>query len=545
MLYKYMLFIHPIWERYGGELSEYIPVGVPVAIGYLSQYLIQHGHKVKVHDEEIEILDEEKIKEVVVDLPKPYVFGISVMTASAGRSYELIKMIKKLFPDSIVLLGGIHPTALPEEGLENGADYVFRGESEKPLLNFYDKLRSSQSVKNVSNISYIDDDGKIIHNPESDLMRNLDEIDAFPYHLFDYKNKRYRSWYITRSRGCPYRCNFCSQRLITGKTVRYHSTERIIKLIKTLVTDIGVEHILFTDDIFTIIGTRFKNDLFELCDRIIEEGLHKKVSFYVQTRADAVNEEILLKLKAANIIYIGFGLETGTDRLHKISDKDATIETYVKSINLCKKIGLEPSVFMIYGFPTETKQDRIEGEQLIKKLGLHFTKFNNMIPYPGTKLYEDVKNSPQINIQKHWSNFNSTLTITRSIFDTTPLPFVPDTTTEWQLKREITKSNFKFYLHPRLIWAMFAFKKGPNFVLLPKYWFLKPKEIYKISKSGFIFITNYIITLLPEKIGELIYILVTGNKDINKPRIQIQESIPTPIHTEMKTIRLEKKETSI
>ena len=55
-----MLFIHPIWERFGGELSEYIPVGVPVAIGYLAQYLIQHGHKVKVHDEELTILDEEK-----------------------------------------------------------------------------------------------------------------------------------------------------------------------------------------------------------------------------------------------------------------------------------------------------------------------------------------------------------------------------------------------------------------------------------------------------------------------------------------------------
>ena len=49
-----MLFIHPVWERFGGELSDYIPVGVPVAIGYLAQYLIQHGHKVKVHDEELE-----------------------------------------------------------------------------------------------------------------------------------------------------------------------------------------------------------------------------------------------------------------------------------------------------------------------------------------------------------------------------------------------------------------------------------------------------------------------------------------------------------
>ena len=164
-----MLFIHPIWERFGGPLSEYIPVGVPVAIGYLAQNLIQHGHIVKVHDEELELLDEAKIKKIVADLPKPYVFGISVMTASAGRAYYLTKVLKKLFPDSIVLLGGIHPTALPEEGLENGADYIFRGESEKPLLKFYEELRAGEDVRDVSNISYIDENGEAIHNAESDL----------------------------------------------------------------------------------------------------------------------------------------------------------------------------------------------------------------------------------------------------------------------------------------------------------------------------------------------------------------------------------------
>ena len=536
-----MLLIHPVWERFGGELSEYIPVGVPVAIGYLAQYLIQHGHKVKVHDEELETLDQEKIKNLIIDLPKPYVFGISVMTASAGRAYELIGWIKKLLPDSIVLLGGVHPTALPEESLENGADYVFRGESEVPLLQFYDKLRNGEDPTAVSNISYINAENEIVHNPEKDLLRDMDEIEPFPYHLFDYKNPRYRAWFITRSRGCPYKCNFCSQRLITGKTVRYHSTERIIGLIKFLINEVGVDYISFTDDIFTLRSNVFKNDLFELCDRIIKEGLHKKTVFYVQTRADAIDEEILLKLKSANIIYIGFGLETGSNRLAKLSDKGESVEDHIEAVKLCKKIGIEPSVFMIYGFPTETKEERLQGAQLIKELGLHFVKFNNMIPYPGTKLYEDVKNTAQINVQKHWSNFNSTLTITRSIFDKTPLPFVPATTTEWKLKRDIMKANFQFYFQPSLILAMFLRKRGSNFVLLPEYWFFKPLEIYKIGKVGLNFLINLVVTILPEKISEIIYILVVGNKNINKPRRRISSKIINPINTEMKNIKLEKK----
>ena len=297
-----MLFIHPVWEKFGGELSDYIPVGVPIAIGYLAQYLIQHGHKVKVHDEELEILTEENLKKLVADLPKPYVFGISVMTASAARTYELIKMLKEIYPDCIVVIGGVHPTALPEEGLRNGADYVFRGESEIPLLDFYNKVRNGEDPRTVSNISYINSDGKVVHNPEKDLMRDLDEVKEFPFHLFDVKNPRYRAWYISRSRGCPYKCNFCSQRLITGKTLRFHSTERVIKLIKYLVYEIGVDYVSFTDDIFTIKGNNFRKELYNLCDRVIKEGLHKKTAFYIQTRADAVDEEMLVKLKSANFL---------------------------------------------------------------------------------------------------------------------------------------------------------------------------------------------------------------------------------------------------
>ena len=109
------------------------------------------------------------------------------------------------------------------------------------------------------------------------------------------------------------------------------------------------------------------------------------------------------------------------------------------------------------------------------------------------------------------------------------------------LFRSIMKANFQFYFQPSLILAMFLRKRGSNFVLLPEYWFFKPLEIYKIGKVGLNFLINLVVTILPEKISEIIYILVVGNKNINKPRRRISSKIINPINTEMKNIKLEKK----
>ncbi|HWN16429.1 MAG TPA: cobalamin-dependent protein, partial [Candidatus Dormibacteraeota bacterium] len=127
-----MLFINPAQEKFGGFLSRYIPVGIPVAIGCLAAYLKKHGVKVRVVDEEIVDITPSVLRELVDGLERPYMFGLSCLTAHVVRAYQLARMIKAEFPDSIVVAGGLHPTALPEEALETGdIDYVVRGEGEE------------------------------------------------------------------------------------------------------------------------------------------------------------------------------------------------------------------------------------------------------------------------------------------------------------------------------------------------------------------------------------------------------------------------------
>lgn len=498
-----MLLINPASEQFGGILSRYVPVGIPVPVGTLAAWMMKHGHTVAVADDELGKIDEAKVRDLVKDLPKPYVIGLSVLAAQSARAYQINRMLKRMYPDCITIAGGIHVTAVPEEPLRNGIDFVIRGEGEVPLLRLYEAIREGKSWKNINSLSFLKPDGTFWSNPDGPLIENLDDIPIFPYELF--KHPKYDYGFTTSSRGCPYKCSYCSQRLMTGLTYRFKSPERMVQELSILINDYNQKHIVFYDDNFAF----KKRRVVELADAIRNAGLHTKCGFFVQTRADNFYEDIIPDMKRANFTGVGFGMETGVERLAQVTVKGQTVETHKKSIALARKHGIDVSVFMIFGLPTETHEDRMASYRLVKELGIKFTKFNNLIPYPGTKLFNDVKASGRMNVQPAWKNFNSTLTATRSIFDTTPLPYIPEGTTEWELKRDIFHCNMSWYFRPQMIIDVLKRKPGPGFVMLPPKWWTKPREIYEVAKLGLTMFSNYAITLLPKSVGGVIYYTVT------------------------------------
>lgn len=531
-----MLLINPAAEQFGGVFADYVPVGIPVAIGTLAAYMMKHGFKVKVVDEEFGKLTPENLDTFFVGLEQPYIIGISVLTAQAARTYYIIDLIKSRYPDCKIVLGGIHVTALPEEGLDHGADFVVRGEGERALLSLVNEIRGEQNWSNVQGISYRVD-GKTVNTADGKLIEDLDEIPMFPYELFD--NPRYDMGFITSSRGCPYKCSYCSQRLMTGLTFRYRSPERIVQELDILINKYGRDHIVFYDDNFSF----KKKRVIEVCEAIVKSGLHKKAGFFIQTRADNLYEEIMPYLKEANFTGVGFGMETAVERLAQVIVKNETVETHKKAITLARKWGLDVSVFMIFGLPTESRAERMESLKFVKDWGFRFTKFNNLIPYPGTKIYNEIKSTPNLQMTPYWGNFNSTLTATRSIFDKTPLPYVPQGTSAWQLKRDIVRCNYSFYLSPRTVLDVLMRKGGPGFVMLPAKWYLKPKEIFRITKLGLTSIGNFAMALLPEKVGGFIYLMVTGRKEDMIPRDKLElRPLPSAIDGTMRKIQIEKRE---
>jgi radical SAM superfamily enzyme YgiQ (UPF0313 family) len=493
-----MLFINPATAKFGGFLSRYVPVGIPVAIGCLTAYLDREGIKCAVIDEEITTITPSVLREKVEGLEKPYIFGISCLTAHVGRGYQIARMIKAEFPGSTVVFGGLHPTSLPEEALLSGVvDYVVRGEGEAVMLALHRALRGAGRPEDILGVSFIRD-GVIHNNDEAPLIPDINDVPIFPYHLFSHP--KYDMGFMTTSRGCPYRCSYCSQRLLTGTTYRYKSAEKIMEELDVLVNTYKQTQVGFYDDNFCLKARR----VHELCDMLIESGMNRKVKLSVQTRADNVllhgGEDLVRHMAAAGFTHMGFGLETGTQRLADLVRKDETIECHLETTALCQKYGMDVSLFMIFGLPTETPQDREIGFNIVHQARAVATKFNNLIPYPGTPLWNELKDSGRVVIQPDWRNFNSVLAITSSIFDKTPLPYVPDTASEWELKRDITRYNLRSYVNWKSIAGILGHTKGSGFIMLPEGWYLKPNEIYEVAKIGIMLAMNILMTYLPLKI---------------------------------------------
>jgi anaerobic magnesium-protoporphyrin IX monomethyl ester cyclase len=507
-----MLLINPAAAKFGGFLSRYVPVGIPVAIGYIAAYLEKNNIPCRVIDEEIIDITPAVLRERLDGMAKPYIVGVSCLTAHVGRGYQIARMVKAEFPDAIVVFGGLHPTTLPEEALATGAvDYVVRGEGEEIMLQLHRALHGDGDPKKILGVSYARD-GKYIHNASAPLIPNIDDIPNFPYHLFNHP--KYDMGFMTTSRGCPYRCSYCSQRLLTGTTYRYRSAQKIVEELEVLVNQRGQKAIVFYDDNFCLKARR----VHELCDMIIERGLHKKVKLSVQTRADNVlihgGEELVKHMAEAGFSHMGFGMETGVQRIADLIRKDETIDCHQETTDLCKKYGMDVSLFMIFGLPTETAEDRERSYNVVMESGVVATKYNNLIPYPGTPLWNELKDSGRVVVTENWHNFNSVLAMTSSIFDKTPLPYVPETCSEWQLKRDIIKYNLRSYVSWKSVAAIFGHTKGIGWFMLPEKWYRKPRELYEMTKIGLYLVTNIVIISLPLKVSE--FIMTTLNPAMKK-----------------------------
>lgn len=548
-----MHLINPATEKFGGFLSRYVPVGIPVAIGCIAAYLEQRGIKCKVLDEELEDITPSLLWESVQDFEAPFIFGITCLTAHVGRAYQISRLIKELFPDSIVVTGGLHPTALPEEALNTGAiDYVVRGEGEEVMYQLHRALRGEGDPKSIRGVSFVVN-GVIKHNPDASLLPDLDDIPSFPYHLFDHP--KYDMGFVTTSRGCPYRCSYCSQRLMTGTTFRYRSAENIIEELDLLISKYGQKAIVFYDDNFCLNARR----VHRLCDLIVERGLQKKASFSVQTRADNVlihgGEDLVRHLSESGFNHMGFGLETGIQRLADLIRKDETIDCHLETTRLCQKYGIDVSFFMIFGLPTELADDRLKTFQIVQEANVVGSKYNNLIPYPGTPLYRELEKSGRIVATENWANFNSVLAMTSSIFDKTPLPYVPETCSEFGLKREITQYNLRSFINWKSIAAVFGHSKGLGWFMLPRKWYTKPREVYEILKIGVQVSVNICVAFLPLRMIEPIMIalnpalksrpIIPEYDPATYVTIDWDQTETKSITTRLKKARDEKKETGL
>ncbi|MDH4161426.1 MAG: B12-binding domain-containing radical SAM protein [Nitrospirota bacterium] len=440
-----VLLINPCYDKSDmlGPFARYISSQLPLSLGLLAGYLLERGIPVEIVDEQLRQADGQHLR-ALLDTGAVRVVGISVLTLTSARAYELGALIKRLWPQITVVMGGVHVTLLPEEPLARGAaDIVVRNEGEVTFYEIVSRIHAGSPYGDVVGVSYVRE-GKVVHNPERTPVDELDKLPVFPYHLFEENSARYQFGNMLTSRGCPYECIFCSQRAISGRRYRVQSPERTFRELERLVFHYGQRFIFINDDNFLVQPQKVRR----LCELIIRRGFPDDVRIGFNGRGDSLDPDLLRDMRAARFSFILIGFETGSERLMSMVKKGETVSQIAEGVRVAKEAGFTVGGQFILGFPTETRRESFRTIWHALRLPIDFVRFNLLVPYPGTEVHAMVRREKD-RLAHDWTGYATHGGLTGK-----GAPYVPEGRSARELVSLQWIGHLLFYLRPRQLLNM-------------------------------------------------------------------------------------------
>jgi anaerobic magnesium-protoporphyrin IX monomethyl ester cyclase len=370
---------------------------LPLGLSYVAAALEKAGFQVEMLDNYLLKKPTDDIKQMVRRL-NPDIVGMTCSSVSYPRCVETAKAVKEALPSCKVVVGGWHPSYVPDSMLQHPEiDYVVLGEGERAmteLATHITKGEDERAVAAIAGVAYRHE-GKIAKTAPK-FISDLDQIPfparhLLPMHLYDRVIEFLRAKPVDTMnviRGCPFNCVYCETRKLWGQTCRAFSPSRVVDEISHLVTNYGTKGIYFVGDNFTI----QKKRTIELCDLVKESKLD--VEWVCDTRADMISRDLLGKMKEAGCKTIWFGVESGSPRILQKINKGITPEQTTQAFKLCREEGIQIACSFILGIPGETANDMEATFKFAKKLDPDWCQFNIFIACPGSGLYDEV-------MQKH------------------------------------------------------------------------------------------------------------------------------------------------
>lgn len=365
----------------------------PLGILYVAASLEKKGFDVKVIDS--------NFGESALNIANrilflnPDVIGISSTTPQFIHAVNIASKIKKT-KNIPIIIGGVHPTVLPHEVLKKDCiDFVVIGEGEETFPELCEALTKKRKVKDIRGIGYRLK-GKLTFTKPRELIEDLDSIPFPARHLLPsrwyFAPPRIRGVWtkstatVMASRGCPYRCIYCSSKLMFGRKVRFRSPGNVMEELMHLRKKYKTDAVWFADDTFTVNPEWAK----KLCT-LIKKQKWKNFRWACQARVNTVSYDLLKIMKSAGCVQLDFGVESGSPRVLKILKKDITPEKVVNAFKIARKAGLLRFASFMIAIPGETEKDLELTEKLALKIKPDYTDFLFTVPYPGTELYELAK----------------------------------------------------------------------------------------------------------------------------------------------------------
>lgn len=372
----------------------------PLGIAYIAGFVRKKGYAVDIAD--LRLFGDkwqENLKNIIIS-KKPRYVGLSCVTPLIKECQTIASYIKSIDKNIKIIVGGPHPTVLPEETAQLAEfDIIVIGEGEFTIS----EILESGDLSGVRGIIY-KENNKLIKTEPREINMDLDQLPWPTYDLIpinNYINPFFgKSVIIATGRGCPFKCIFCPSNLIGGGKYRLRNVKDVVDEMEFLYKKYEIKGFMIMDETFTLYPDR----VIEICDEIIKRKM--KIKWACDTRVNTVSETLLRKMKEAGFRLIKFGIESGDDEILKIIKKGITVAMVKRAVKLAKKVGLEVHGFFIIGHPHDTKETILKTIGLSKELPLDFAQFSIMVPFPGTEIYSMAKQDKGITLlSDDWNNF--------------------------------------------------------------------------------------------------------------------------------------------
>ncbi len=416
-----------VFQELGDDYSAIEP---PFWIAVIAAYFRNNGFNVAVIDANAENILPEETAERVNNL-NPLLTAVIVYGSQPSASTQNMTIAGKICKaikentSSKIAIGGLHPSALPEQTLtEESVDFVIEGEGPYTLKSLLYALKNNTSDYSAVPGLWYYKDVNIKNNPRAPLIKDLDEVllvaawDLLPmkkyrahnWHCFDDIENRMPYGAIYTSLGCPYSCVFCCINAPFGKSgIRYRSPELVIKEIDVLANDYGIRNIKIVDELFVLNEKHYMT----IVDMLIERNY--ALNIWAYARVDTVKPENLRKMKKGGINWLALGIESANPDVRDGAEKRMRVKDIGNVVQAIQDEGIRVIGNFIFGLPDDNLETMQETLGMALDLNCEFANFYCAMAYPGSKLYE-------IAIKEGWELPNEWHGFSQHSYETFPLP---------------------------------------------------------------------------------------------------------------------------
>jgi len=329
---------------------------------------------------------------------KPDIVGISCLfTTQSENAHRVASLVREVSENIITVMGGAHPSSLPLKVMEDpSVDYIIIGEGEESFKDLINKLTLGDDVSGVDGLVYRKD-GKILINPKTRFIEDLDSIPFPARHLLDMKkyfkintpmgnlNRRKPNTPLITSRGCPANCIFCSIHTVWGRKFRARSVDNIMAELRHLKNDYGVRELQFCDDNITMNRERARR----LFQRMIDEKLDLLWTAPNGMAIWSMDEDLLEKIRGSGCYKISIAIESGVERvLREVIKKPLDLEKIKPLVRKIRKLRMGMDVYFVVGLPGERREEIEETLRFALDMRADNLSISIATPHPGTEMWE-------------------------------------------------------------------------------------------------------------------------------------------------------------